>query len=318
MIIEKLKTKFQFPYISFCESGSQCFAKIFNSIKYNNYDEVVVPVTLCYSVVKEIIKAKLIPVFIDIDKNFQICTDEIQKNITENTKAIIYVNQYGYLQNYSSIHFKNKKGETIINILDNAQCSLQPYLESFDYIIYSFNKGKPIAIDGGLGMLISNRNLQFEDCDKYANLNSKKIDNFSSILQKRANIANKIKEKLGSQWIFVSLENSSLYRLVCYKKEFNSKSFGKFENDLYLFQEEKSINVCQTTIDIAPFQRQNIKRYIKKHTDSVPKNQKDFKNYNQFASETLYFKINENIKQSDYENICEYILNYRYNSISRM
>lgn len=318
MIIEKLKTKFQFPYISFCESGSQCFAKIFNSINCNNYDEVIVPATLCYSVVKEIIKAKLIPVFIDIDKNFQIATNEIQKEITENTKAIIFVNQYGYLQNYSSIHFKNKKGEPIINILDNAQCFLQPYLENFDYIIYSFNKGKPIAIDGGLGMLISNRNLQIEDCDNYSNLDLKKIDNFYSIFQKRVNIANKIKEKLGKQWEFVSLDNSSLYRLVCYKREFNSKSFGKFENNLYLFQEEKSINICQTTIDMAPFQRQNVKQYIKRHTNSAPKNQKDFKNYNQLASETLYFIINENIKESDYENICEYILNYRYNSISKM
>lgn len=317
MCVEKLKTEFHFPYISFCKSGAQCFAEIFKRINYNDYDEVIVPITLCYSVIKEIIKAKLIPIFADIDENFQISINEIKKAITEKTKAIIYVNQYGYLQNYKSIHFKNKKNKPIINILDNAQCSLQSYDGNFDYTVYSFDKGKPITVDGGLGMLISKYNLQIDYYNNYVNLDLKKINNFSSTFQRSTNIANKIKEKLGMQWVFVNLENSSLYRLVCYKKEFNRKSFGKFENDLYAYQANNNINICQTTLDIAPFQRQYVKQYIKKHTNSVPKNQKDFINYNKLASKTIYFKINGNVKASDYENVCEFILNYRYNSRSR-
>jgi len=195
---------------------------------------------------------------------------------------------------------------------------LQSYDRNFEFIVYSFNKGKPITVDGGLGMLISNHNLQMESCNRFANVDYTKIDNFSLIFQKRAKIANIIKEKLGKQWKFVNLKNSSMYRLVCYKNVFNKKSFGKFENNLYSFQKMNNMDFCQTTIDIAPFQRQNVKQYIKKHTECVPKNQKDFKNYNKLASQTLYFKINENIKEIDYQKICDYILNYKYNSISRM
>lgn len=318
MNLEMLKKKYNFPNVLFCKSGSECFTEIFRSVRHNDYDEVIVPVTLCYSVIKEIIKAKLIPVFVDIDKNFQISINEIQREITEKTKAIIYVNQYGYLQNYTSIHFKNKKGESIINILDNAQCSFQSYDRNFDYIVYSFNKGKPITVDGGLGMLISNHNLQIKDCNNHANVDFTKMDNFSSSFQKRVSIANIIKKTFGSQWEFVNLENSSMYRFVCYKKEFNKKSFGKFENDLYAFQKINNMDICQTTIDVAPFQRQNVKQYIKKHTNRVPKNQKDFINYNNLASQTLYFKIYENINELDYKKICKYILDYKYNSISRM
>lgn len=315
---EVLKNKYNFPYVSFLGSGSKCFAEIFRNINYNDYDEIIVPVTLCYSVIKEIIKANLVPVFVDINDNFQISTDLVQQEITEKTKAIIFINQYGYLQNYNSIHFENKKGEHIINILDNAQCFLQPYDKNFDYTIYSFNKGKPISIDGGLGMLISNYDLPVEHCNKCDNVDLKTTYNFSSIFQKRVVFANKIKRTLGKQWEFVDLNNSSMYRLVCYKKEFRKKSFGKFENDLYCFQKINNMDICQTTIDVAPFQRQNVKQYIKKHTCYVPKNQKEFINYNNLASQTIYFKINENIKWSEYKKICKYILNYKYNSISRM
>lgn len=318
MNLETLKIKYDFPYVLFCKSGSECFTEIFKNIMHNDYDEVIVPVTLCYSVIKEIIKAKLVPVFVGINENFQILTNLIQQEITEKTKAIIFVNQYGYLQNYNSIYFENKKGEPIINILDNAQCSLQSYDRNFDYIVYSFNKGKPIVFDGGLGMIISNYNLKLEDCNNYASVDFTKMDNFSSIFQKRVNIANRIKETLGDRWEFVNLENSSMYRLVCYKKELNKKSFGKFENDLYAFQKNNNMDICQTTIDVAPFQRQNVKQYIKKHTNCVPKNQKDFIIYNKLASQTLYFKINEEFDARKYEKVCDFIKNYKYSSMSRM
>lgn len=318
MNLEMLKKKYNFPNVLFCKSGSECFTEIFRNIRHNDYDEVIVPVTLCYSVIKEIIKEKMIPVFVDIDENFQISTNLIYQEITKKTKAIIFVNQYGYLQNYNSIRFKNKKGEPIINILDNAQCSLQSYDRNFDYIVYSFNKGKPITVDGGLGMIISNHNLQIQDYNNYENLDLNNIDNFSSIFKKRAIIANLVKEKLGMKWEFVNLENSSMYRLVCYGKLFNKKTFGKFENDLYAFQKNNNMDICQTTIDVAPFQRQNVKQYIKKHTNCVPKNQKDFIIYNKLASQTLYFKINEEFDARKYEKVCDFIKNYKYSSMSRM
>ena len=294
MTIQTFQTKYNFKNILFCESGTKCFEYIFQNINYNDYDEVIVPITLCYSVIKEIIKAKLIPVFADINSNFQIDLEDVKNKISSRTIAIIFVNQYGYLTNYKNINFINNNGNKIIKILDNAQCGIQKLNEYFDYVVYSFNQNKPISIDNGLGLLVAKHKIDIPPI-----INKQKISNvltlindYEKLYSKRCKIANLIYKKLDIEGNFVDLYNSSFYRLVFVLEHFSRKTFGKFEDALYLFQKSLGEEICQTTIDVAPFQQQNVKRYLKKHTNCVPK-QVDFANYNKLASKALYFRVNE-------------------------
>ena len=83
-------------YKYYSNSGTESFDVIFKSDFFKNGDEVIVPVSLCECVIDSIIKNSLVPVFVDIDKNFLIKKEDIKKKITNKTRAIIFVEQYGF------------------------------------------------------------------------------------------------------------------------------------------------------------------------------------------------------------------------------
>ncbi|MBE6982758.1 MAG: DegT/DnrJ/EryC1/StrS family aminotransferase [Ruminococcaceae bacterium] len=90
-------------------------------------DEVIVPPLTMSSTSLAVLQANAIPVFADVDqKTFLISAPEIEKKITDKTKAIIIVSLYGLMPDMDAIMAIAKKHNLVV-IEDDAQCFLGRY-----------------------------------------------------------------------------------------------------------------------------------------------------------------------------------------------
>ena len=80
---------------SYFASGTEAFSEILKELNLKKGSEIIVPVTLCKSMINEIVHSELKPVFCDVDNSFII--KNIEEKITENTKMIVFVEQYGFI-----------------------------------------------------------------------------------------------------------------------------------------------------------------------------------------------------------------------------
>lgn len=277
-------------YKYYSNSGTESFDVIFKSDFFKNGDEVIVPVSLCECVINSIIKNSLVPVFVDIDKNFLIKKEDIKKKITNKTRAIIFVEQYGFDIN-NVCTYKNKKNEKIINILDSCQNIIKNNNSDYDFIVYSFNKNKPISI-GKYSLFYSSKKINFE---YKISLKLRFIINFKRLLflfkyLKRRHIYNFIKKNLLIHGYFISHSNSSLHRIVFIMK-ITKKGFIKLDDKLYEFLDKNNFNCVQTTIEVSPFERLKIKD--------------EFKQFNDYRYKALYFR--PSFKKSEYLKVIKYL-----------
>ncbi len=90
-------------------------------------DEVIVPPLTMSSTSLAVLQANAIPVFADVDeKTFLISASEIEKKITDKTRAIIVVSLYGLMPDMDAIMAIANKHNLIV-IEDDAQCFLGTY-----------------------------------------------------------------------------------------------------------------------------------------------------------------------------------------------
>ena len=98
---------------SYFLTGTSAFKNILKEINLEEKSEIIVPVTLCESIINTIIEMNFKPIFCDINNNFLITG--IENKISDKTKIIIFVEQYGFAVQNSKDYF-NLKGEKIINL----------------------------------------------------------------------------------------------------------------------------------------------------------------------------------------------------------
>ena len=90
-------------------------------------DEVIVPPLTMSSTSLAVLQANAVPVFADVDeKTFLISAPEIEKKITDKTKAIIVVSLYGLMPDMDAIMAIANKHNLVV-IEDDAQCFLGKY-----------------------------------------------------------------------------------------------------------------------------------------------------------------------------------------------
>lgn len=89
--------------------------------KLKEHDEVLVPANTFIATFLSVMQANLKPVFVEPDEEtFNISPEEIEKNITPKTKAIVVVHLYGLLVDMESINAIAKKHDLLV-IEDAAQ-----------------------------------------------------------------------------------------------------------------------------------------------------------------------------------------------------
>lgn len=141
---------------------SALFLSLCNTISPG--DEVIVPSLTFFSTISSVIMTGGIPVFADINDDYNIDVESIKENITDKTKAIIPVHYLGYPCDLKEIN-ELISGKDIYLIEDAAQAHGAGY-EGFkignifysDYVCFSFFATKNIHTGGEGGMIVSTPN----------------------------------------------------------------------------------------------------------------------------------------------------------------
>lgn len=142
------------------QSGTAALHTALYEIGVTKGDEVIVPVLTFVATVNPVMYVGAGPVFVDVDiETWNISPSEIEKAITENTKAIIPVHFYGNPCNMDEIMDIAKRYN--LHVIEDATESLGAkykgkYTGTFgDLGCFSFNGNKIITTGGG-GMIVGN------------------------------------------------------------------------------------------------------------------------------------------------------------------
>lgn len=156
------------PYNTyFYQSGTAALAAAILACKNHSnlsYPEVILPAYCCPDIISAITHSGAIPVLVDLEKDSpRMSSDEIEKNITKSTIAIIAINFLGIPENMSSLQ-SICDSHKITLIEDSAQGFPNKDLDSYwngDFIILSFGRGKPLNLLGG-GVVLTKSNNEIE------------------------------------------------------------------------------------------------------------------------------------------------------------
>ena len=161
-------------YGSAVSNGTTALDLAFESLDLKEGDEIIMPSFAIISCILPLIRKKLKPIFIDVDKfNFNIKVDEIENKITNKTKAILVVHTYGLpVDMYSVMNIAKKNNLKIIEDcaevigldFDNLKCG-----NFSDVSTFSFYPNKHITTGEG-GMVCTNDQKIKEKIDYYKNL----------------------------------------------------------------------------------------------------------------------------------------------------
>jgi dTDP-4-amino-4,6-dideoxygalactose transaminase len=168
-IIRILLSNYEFIGINFLffDSGRTCLSFILENIKSKNSclskNEILTPSFTCEVVPVHILKSNYKPIYYDLCPDTKNLLQIIKKNVTINTKAIIYQHSFGRHDNITKLA-KYCKKKKIYLIEDKALCFLskKKNLKELqgDFAYYSFETSKTISTRMG-GMLVFSKNKKY-------------------------------------------------------------------------------------------------------------------------------------------------------------
>lgn len=287
------------------QTGTYSFDVLFKNENFKENDEIMVPVTLCDSVIQVIADNNLIPVFVDVNKYFQINKRDLKNKITKNTKAIIFVHQYGIIGKFNKKYY-NYSGEKIITIEDCAQCfPSKSIFKKSDYAIFSFGKKKPLDV-GGYGILISrNKNIE-KKSKEFIGIEEeellRKLTNYKFYLNKKFTFAKLYAKQLKGMGKAIKLnKKKNHFHRVLLKINFSEKEYERFEDKMYDFQEKENIDNFQSTIELAPFQLNKYSNLIKKTGERYNHGCKlsDFPIYKELIKKIVYLRTSDEVNENN-------------------
>ena len=144
-----------------CSNGSTALIAALRLLDVGHGDEVIVPSHTFIASATCIDQVGATPVFVDVEEEYHtLCPDEVEKAITDSTKAIIAVHLYG--QPISSRVFEIAKNYNIPLIEDSAQAhgaelNGQRIGSMGDLATFSFFPSKNMAVGGDGGSILANR-----------------------------------------------------------------------------------------------------------------------------------------------------------------
>lgn len=160
--------KFEENFASYCNvkyaagvsTGTDALELILRAYNIGRSDEVILPVNSFIATASAVTFANAKPVFVDCAESYNINTDDIEKKITEKTKAIIPVHLYGQPCNMDKIlEIANRNNLKVIE--DACQSHGAEYKRkktgSLGYAAaFSFYPAKNLGAFGDAGIVVSN------------------------------------------------------------------------------------------------------------------------------------------------------------------
>lgn len=149
---------------SLVNSGRSALFLALKMLNVEKNDEIIIPTYVCSSVLKTIKLFGATPVLADIDDNYCLNQDIIDKYTTNRTKAIIYVHTFGIIFNIESIAntLRNKK----IYLIEDCAHSIggvynDKKLGTFgDLSFFSFQATKMLTSGEGGAVVLNNSDLE--------------------------------------------------------------------------------------------------------------------------------------------------------------
>jgi len=167
---KKFAEKFQSKYAVAMNSGTSTLHSALEAVGVSAGDEVISPALTVIMDTTATIHCNAVPVYADVDPlTFNIDPEDIERKITNKTKAIIAVSLYGLPCDMDKIMSIAKKHDIPV-IEDNAQCFLSKYKGRLvgtigDISSWSFENSKHMSC--GEGGIITTNN------EKYAEMSRK-------------------------------------------------------------------------------------------------------------------------------------------------
>ena len=166
-------------YAISCNSGTDALFFALKALKLKKNDEVIMPAQTYCSTIFAILRAGLKPKLVDIKKNNPtICTDDLQKKITQKTKAIILVHLYGECCDVNKI--KKIIGKKKIFIIEDAAQAHGSFIylngkklvagSMGDIGCFSFYPGKNLGAYGDGGAITTKNKNYYTEILKLRNL----------------------------------------------------------------------------------------------------------------------------------------------------
>lgn len=155
----RLKEYFGVRYVLACSNGTQALKLSCIALGIGPGDEVLVPSFTFIASAGSILSTGAVPKFIDIDETMNINPDSIEKNISENTKAIMVVHMQGAPANMKKIMQVAKKHN--LKVIEDAAQACGAELDGKkvgtfgDCGAFSLQAGKTITCGEG-GFLLTN------------------------------------------------------------------------------------------------------------------------------------------------------------------
>lgn len=174
----KFASKFNFKYCLAVNNGTAALHLGLMALGVQKTDEVIIPSLTFIATANAISYIGAKPIIVDINPNtFQISIEEIEKNITKKTKAIVPVHLYGNCPNISEINKLARKYNLLI-LHDAAEALGTEYKGKSsgsykDASIYSFYPNKLITTGEG-GMLVTSNKSVYELAKKIRSQGVKK------------------------------------------------------------------------------------------------------------------------------------------------
>jgi perosamine synthetase len=118
---ESIAKKFDREYAVSVSNGSVALDLAFQFKEFKEQDEIILPSFTIISCLSSILRTNAKPIFCDVDKDTWCMTlDEVKKNVTEKTKAILVVHTYGLTAEIKKIE-KFCEEKNILLIEDSAE-----------------------------------------------------------------------------------------------------------------------------------------------------------------------------------------------------
>jgi perosamine synthetase len=177
---KKFANKFKSKYAVAMNSGTSTLHSALEAVGVEPGDEVISPAITVIMDSTATFHANAIPVYADIDPDtFNIDPRDIERKITDKTKAIIIVSLYGLPCDMDEIMSISRKYNIPV-IEDNAQCFLSTYKGKLagtfgDIASYSFENSKHMSCGEG-GIIITNSEKYARLCRKTAGHGYKNLE----------------------------------------------------------------------------------------------------------------------------------------------
>lgn len=162
-----LKDKYSQKYFYFTGGGYYSIIGILQQLKVKDYQNVLLPSYLCPTILYPFKRLNIKYRFFKIKNNLDIDIRDIENKIDINTRAIYFIDYFGFPQNDKTISFLRgvKKTQNIILIQDIAQSFFSDNEMIGDFAFNSFRKFLPV--DGSI--IISDEIINYKFEKSYVN-----------------------------------------------------------------------------------------------------------------------------------------------------